>query len=156
MRRSVAVGLLGALTGVTASAYAFIMYMVNGLDGAGNPYAGSIDHYVAAFILAIIAGVGATLLPRRTLLGSTLLIAGSILGFVATVGTSMFNSWYFLAVPLCVLASAVRTRHALLSIPLCTSVALVVFGGWGSVLVFVALLMTAVAVRFRRPVLLPR
>lgn len=156
MRRSVAIGLLGALAGVTASGYAFIMYVVSGLNGTGNPYAGSVDHYIAAFILAIVAGVGAVLLPRRAVLASTLLIAGSILGFVATVGTYMFNTWYVLAVPVCVLTSAVPMHSALFSILLCTGVAFVVFGAWGSVLVFIALLMIAAIVRFRRPVLLPR
>ena len=33
MRTGVVLGILGALAGVTASAYAFLIYMINGLNG---------------------------------------------------------------------------------------------------------------------------
>ncbi|MGZ3638367.1 MAG: hypothetical protein ACXVCX_11095 [Ktedonobacterales bacterium] len=165
MRRRVTVGLLGALIGVTASAYAFVRYVVSGPNGLSNPYTGGADHYVAAFILAIIAGVGAALLPRQTVLGSILLVAGSILGFIS-INLMYTNTWYALAIPLCILAAilalgslpiaaAAPMQWALLAILAAAVVASYFFGGWLPALIFAALLILAAAVQFLHPSWIP-
>ncbi|MGZ3582778.1 MAG: hypothetical protein ACXWP6_08595, partial [Ktedonobacterales bacterium] len=161
----VVLGILGALAGVTASAYAFLIYMINGLNGTGNPYASRVGYCIAAFILAIIAGVGAALLPRQTVLGSILLVAGSILGFVS-INLMYTNTWYALAIPLCILAAilalgslpiaaAAPMQWALLAILAAAVVASYFFGGWLPALIFAALLILAAAVQFLHPSWIP-
>lgn len=165
MRTGVVLGILGALAGVTASAYAFIIYMVNGLNGMGNPYASRVGYCIAAFILAIVAGVGAALLPRQPLLGSILLVAGSILGFIS-LNLMYTNTWYALAVPLCLLAAifalgslpsatAAPMQWTLLAILAVATIAGYVFGGWLPALIFAALLILAAAVQFLHPAWIP-
>ncbi|MGZ3678186.1 MAG: hypothetical protein ACXWQR_06420 [Ktedonobacterales bacterium] len=162
MRTGVVLGILGALAGVTASAYAFLIYMVTGLNGTGNPYASRVGYCIAAFILAIIAGVGAALLPRQPVLGSILLVAGSILGFIS-INLMYINTWYALAIPLCILAAilalgslpAAPMQWALLAILAVAAVASYFFGGWLSALIFVALLILAAAVQFLHPSWIP-
>lgn len=165
MRTGVALGILGALAGITASAYAFVIYMVNGLNGTGNPYASRVGYCIAAFLLAIIAGVGAALLPRQTLLGSILLVAGSILGFLS-INLMYTNTWYALAVPLCLLAAilalgslpsatAAPMQWTLLAILAVAVAASYFFSGWLPALIFVALLILAAAVQFLHPAWIP-
>ncbi|MGZ3663866.1 MAG: hypothetical protein ACXVDA_05165 [Ktedonobacterales bacterium] len=165
MRTGVVLGILGALAGVTASAYAFLIYMINGLNGTGNPYASRVGYCIAAFILAIIAGVGAALLPRQPVLGSILLVAGSILGFIS-INLMYTNTWYALAIPLCILAAilalgslpiaaAAPMQWALLAILAAAVVASYFFGGWLPALIFAALLILAAAVQFLHPSWIP-
>lgn len=165
MRTGVVLGILGALVGVTAAGYAFIIYMVNGLNGTGNPYASRVGYCIAAFILAIVAGVGAALLPRQTMLGSILLVAGSILGFIS-LNLMYVNTWYALAIPLCLLAAilalgslpiaaAAPMQWALLAILVVAIIAGYFFAGWLPALIFVTLLILAAAIQFFHPSWIP-
>lgn len=106
---SVVLGLLGALVALSAAAYAFVIYMVEGTNGVANPYAPRVGFGLAAVALALLAGVGAALVYRRPPLGSLLLMGGSILGSVA-IELFTIQTWYPLAVPLCLLSVVLAAR----------------------------------------------
>lgn len=101
---AIIIGLGGALVGMLAAGYGFVLYLVEGTNGVENPLAARVGFDIAAFLLAGVAAVGAGLASRRPLVGGALMTLGSVLGFAAM---SLFNinTWYILAVPLCLLGA---------------------------------------------------
>lgn len=108
---AVTIGLLGALVGLSAAGYALVVYLVEGTNGMANPYASRMGFGVAAFLLAALAGVGAFVVLARPLHGSVLLMMGSLLGLVA-ISLFSINTWYVLAVPLCMLGAILALASA--------------------------------------------
>jgi hypothetical protein len=152
----VLLGGIGALAGLAAAGYAFVIYMVEGLNGMGNPYADRVGFGIAAFVLALVAAVGAVLLYRRPELGSLLMVAGSILGAVA-INLFYINTWYVASVPLCLLgailalaavgksAGAITMRWLTLAVALASAVAAYFFAGWVAAAILGAILVLGLA-----------
>ncbi|HEX6817461.1 MAG TPA: hypothetical protein VF120_03740 [Ktedonobacterales bacterium] len=101
---AILVGLGGALVGMLAAGYGFVLYMVEATNGMENPLAARIGFDIAAFVLAGMAAVGAVLSSRRPLVGSALMTLGSVLG-LAAISLFTINTWYILAVPLCLVSA---------------------------------------------------
>ncbi len=114
MRAGMFFGILGVVVGVSVAAFALLVYVFNGTNSPGNPYASRLGFGVAAFALALLPGIGASLLRARPDVGSLLLVVGSVGG---TLAMSAFNAgaafWYALAVPLCLLGAFLALRAAM-------------------------------------------
>ena len=166
MRTGMVLGILGGLVGVAACVVAFFVYMVEGLNGMGNPLAPRLGFLVAAFILALVAGFGGALALRRPQPASVLMVGGSLLG---TVAISLFylNTWYALAVPLCLLGAALALNGAgsgagavtLRALVLLLVVAAAIGSYWVASLLGVAVLVTLFvivgALQVARPAWIP-
>lgn len=166
MRTGLVLGLLGALAGISASVLGFFVYLVGGLNGTGNPYAPRVGWLLAAFLLAVAAGVGAALAVRRPQIASLLMVGGSILG-AAAISLFYINTWYALAVPLCLLGAALALngaghapgaaalRVALLALVAVAAVASYWVIGLSGVAVLAALFVVVAALQWTRPAWIP-
>lgn len=166
MRTGMVLGILGGLAGLGASVLAFFVYMVEGLNGTGNPLAPRLGFLVAAFILALVVVFGGILAPRRPEPASVLMVGGSVIG---TIAISLFylNTWYALAVPLCLLAAALALNGAgsgagavsLRALVLILIVAAAIGSYWIAgllgVVVFAALFVLVGALQMARPAWIP-
>lgn len=108
----VVLGALGGLVALGASYYAFTVYLVEGTNGMGNPYAPRVGFGIAAAVLAVGILVGAILAPRRPETGSIVMLASSILGTVAILLWNINAGWYAAAAPLAGLAAVLLMRSA--------------------------------------------
>jgi hypothetical protein len=91
-------GVLGGLAGTGSAAVALVRH------GGDVHYADRAGFGWAAVALGLAAVAGALLIPTRPGLASALLAGGSILGFVA-INLFDINTYYVLAVPLCIVAA---------------------------------------------------
>lgn len=101
---AIIIGLGGALVGMLAAGYGFVLYMVEGTNGVENPLAARVGFDIAAFLLAGVAAIGAGLASRRPLIGGAVMTLGSVFG-LAAISLFNINTWYILAVPLCLLSA---------------------------------------------------
>lgn len=166
MRTGLVLGLLGALAGISASVYGFFIYLVGGLNGTGNPYVARVGWLLAAFALAVVAGVGGALATRRPQLASLLMVGGSLLG-TAAISLFYINTWYALAVPLCLLGAALAlngprvapgaaiARWLLLALLAGAAVASYWVVGVLGVAVLAGLFVVAAALQLTRPAWIP-
>jgi hypothetical protein len=147
MRAGMFFGILGVLVSVSAAAFALLDAVAHGAHGrAGFGF--------AAFVFALLIGVGASLLPARVEIGAALMVASSIAGTLA-VNVLSANSWYAFAVPLCVLGAflalwAARPTPAIVALRWVTLTLLAmgvivgyIFGGLFGALAFVIPLLIA-------------
>ncbi len=101
---AIIIGLGGALVGMLAAGYGFVLYLVEGTNGVENPLAARVGFDIAAFALAGVAAAGALLASRRPVVGGALMLLGSVFG-LAAISAFSINTWYILAVPLCLLSA---------------------------------------------------
>jgi hypothetical protein len=145
----IALGLLGVLFSISASAFALLIY------GATHGRAG---YGIAAFVLALLIGVGAALLPARPDIGAALMVLSSITGTIS-ISALNSNTWYAVAIPLSVLGaflglwvarptpSIIALRWVTLALLVAGVVVGYIFGGlFGAVAFFVPLLIAAAIV----------
>jgi len=96
---STSLGLLGGLVAAGNAVFA-LMHL------SGDVHYGERAVFGwAALLLGLAASAGALLIRARPWVATALLVGGSLLGFVA-INLYYINTYYFLAVPLCLLAPA--------------------------------------------------
>ncbi len=89
MRGSMMLGILGVVMGLTGASLGLYAYEFTGTFTSDHPYASRLGFGILAFVLALVIGVGASLLRARPDVGAALMIAASIGGALAM---SMFMS----------------------------------------------------------------
>lgn len=117
MRAGMLLGILAVIVGVTASTFALLTvvapYAIPGSPSLHTLYTPRLPFGVLAFVLALVIGIGASLLRARPDVGAVLMIVASIGG---TLALSAFDASpafvYAISVPLCLLGAFLAVRQA--------------------------------------------
>jgi hypothetical protein len=159
---ALAATVLGVLGGVVGALAAVSAILVNWPPGVGNPSPSGVGFGLVAFVLAALAGAGGMLTRSRPALASLMLVLGSVLGFIA-INLSSINTWYALALPLCLTAAvfalaAARSsttvavlRIIVLAVTGLVAMAGVFFGGYLAGAVLALVLVVAIILQFISP-----